>query len=125
MTPDIHEWEENDTPAVNVQATKTRPAPGQAGLRHVCTGVAVTIVNAGGSVSGVVTVVLRDGAAAVGRIMQAWKFIVPAGDTRGVVDLRRFIGSENREMTIETTAAPGADVTAVVNMSGLTEQIPS
>jgi hypothetical protein len=125
MLPTFHEWEETHAPAANTQATVTRHAPGESGFRNVCVGVCLTAVNEGAAASGIVTVVLRDGITGTGRIMQTWKLIVPAGDVRGVVDLRRFVGNENTPMTLETTAAPGADVSVAINMTGKTEEIPS
>ena len=114
------DWTERHGPAANTQAIASKAAS-TAGLRHVCTALSFTITNDGAAKTGVVTVNLRDGATGAGTIKKSWRFIVPAGDTRGLglSDLN-IPGTANTAMTLETSAAPGASVTADMNLEGIT-----
>lgn len=106
------------SPAANTQATITKAAGGAA-VRNVCRALSFTIANDAGAKSGVIQVNLRDGGTGAGTILKSWRLIVPAGDVRGVaLPGCEIPGTANTAMTLETSAAPGASVTADVNFEG-------
>lgn len=114
-------WAVNHAPAAATIATITQAAAG-AGLKNVCTSLTVSLSSAAAPVVGVVTFVLRDGAAGAGAIRWTVKLSLPAtAGAAAAVSLPLWIeGTANTAMTIETTAAPAANVQATVSLSGTT-----
>lgn len=118
----ITHWTANHAPAAATQATITRAAAG-AGLKNVCTSVTVTLASAAAPTVGVVTVNLRDGATGAGTILWTGVFSLPAvaGQSAPFSTGAIWIeGTANTVMTLETAAAPAANVQAAVSMSGTT-----
>lgn len=115
------EWAINHVPAVNVAATISKAA--RAGFIHVCTGFVVTAV-AGTSAptATVVTWELRDGATGAGTILLSGKIGIPA--TAGAVNVPVVLsgaeipGTVNTAMTLEFTAAGGANTFETVSLFG-------
>lgn len=105
----------------NVQATVTVPA-GTSGTRHVCTGVAATLA-AGGAAPAAVNVQLhlRDGASGAGTILRSWTLSLPAvaGEMAPpILEPDLWIeGTPNTAMTIEFSAAAGANTFEAVSMT--------
>lgn len=114
-------WSQTHAPAAATQAT-TSKAAGGAAARHVCTGFIVTISNTAAS-AGTVTFVLRDGATGAGTILASFTIAIPATANTSkevVVNDAAIEGSLNTAMTLESTAAPAAGVSAAVTLTGYT-----
>lgn len=112
-------WTANHAPAAATQATIARAAAG-AGLKNVCTSIAVSLASAAAPTVGVVTFVLRDGATGVGTIVWQTRLSLPAvaGEARAVTLPVWIEGTANTAMTLETTAAPPANVQATISFTG-------
>jgi len=117
-------WTAVHEPAANAQATITRAAAG-VGIRNVCTGFSISFV-AGATAPTAVTVAvrLRDGATGAGAILWAGIMSLPA--TAGArSEIHRsglwIEGSTNTQMTLEFSAAGGANTTEAVTLEGTTE----
>jgi hypothetical protein len=115
------QWVETHAPAANTQATKSKAAGG-AGVRHVCTGLVVTLANgAAAPTAALVTVNLRDGATGAGTILATFTLAVEAVAGKVVALALSGLnvpGTANTAMTLETSAAPGANVSASVTLFG-------
>lgn len=114
-------WTKNHAPAAATQATISQAAAG-AGIKNVCTSISVSLSSAAAPTVGVVTFNLRDGATGAGTILWTLKLSLPA--TAGLA-LSESIpvwieGTANTAMTLETAAAPAANVQATVAMTGTT-----
>jgi hypothetical protein len=113
-------WSETHAPATATQATASKAA-GAAGVRHVCTGFTVTIAAATAPTAALVTFNLRDGATGAGTIKSTLTLAVPAvAGTSQVhhVGGLNLVGTAATAMTIETSAATGANVAASVTLYG-------
>lgn len=112
------EWSVTHTPAVNTVATITRAAGG-AGIRHVLRSFTATVIGLAAAAEAVLTVNIRDGASGAGTILKSFPLYAPPGGQNGLAmsDLN-IVGSENTAMTIEFTAAGGANTYESVSMSG-------
>lgn len=114
-------WYVTHAPAAATQATASKAA-GAAGVRHVCTGFTVTIAGgAAAPTAALVTVNLRDGATGAGTIISTLTLAVEAVAGKAVVHhvgpLNVF-GTAATAMTVETSAATGANVSASVTLYG-------
>lgn len=116
------DWTQVHFPASNTVAT-TSKAAGGANVRHVCTGI--TAVLAGGTTAPAaaqVNVALRDGATGAGTIV--WQAVITlpatAGAMNGISRSGLFIrGTANTAMTLEFSAAGGANTFESVSMEGI------
>lgn len=114
-------WELDEAPAANTQATETKAA-GAAGVRHVATGIQCTLASNGTAPTAIeLNVVLRDGAAGVGTII--WEISLSIPNTAGVVNGIALtglwiVGTAATAMTLEFTAAGGAQTFEAVNIQG-------
>lgn len=114
-------WSQSHSPAAAAVATTTRAAGGAAG-RHVCTGIIANLFNTTAAL-GNAHFVLRDGATGAGTILAEFDLVVPAvAGSLAVLALTdlNIEGSLNTALTLETTAAPPAAVTARVTLTGYT-----
>lgn len=115
------DWAVNHTPAAATQATISKAAGG-AVVRHVCTGISVALVGgAAAPTAATLRFDLRDGATGAGTILQSWTLAIEAVAGKCVtlaLSGLNIVGSANTAMTIESSAAPGANITASVNMTG-------
>lgn len=116
------QWSITHAPGAAAQATITKAA-GAAGIRHVCTGLVCTLT-AGTSAptAALVTFNLRDGATGAGTILATFTVGVEAtaGRTSAPVCLSglNIVGTAATAMTLETSAATGANVAASVSLMG-------
>lgn len=121
LTAPIGTWIISSAPAANTQATTSKAAGGGT-VRNVCTGISATVVATGASVAGPVSIVLRDGASGAGTVLATWLLNVPAGvgvpNVPLVIQGLNISGSANTAMTIESTAAGGANTQIAVNATG-------
>jgi hypothetical protein len=115
------------SPAANTQATATQAAAGL-GRRNICTGFAISLTSgATAPANGLTaTVGVLDGASGSGVYLWGpFRLALPAqaGATNGMVRAGLWLrGSINTAMTIEFSAAPGANAFESVVMEGTTEQ---
>lgn len=113
-------WSQTHAPAANVVATTTKA--GVAATRHVCTSITASLV--AGAIApavAIVTAVLRDGASGVGTILWSEQIVTQAvaGDKDNIViSGLNIVGTAAAAMTLEFTAAGGANTTEVVSMTG-------
>lgn len=116
-------WTALHVPSANTQATITKAAAG-AGIRNICTGFTVTLA-AGTTAPAAVqlTVMLVDGAS--GGTSYLWRSVICLPATAGAVTA--FVrsgmlipGSANTAMTLEFSAAGGANTFESVSMDGTT-----
>lgn len=122
QAPSADGWAVTHAPAANTQAVASKAAGG-AGVRHVCTGVSITLANgAAAPTAALVTVHLRDGATGAGSILATWTLAIAAvaGDVVHVplTFPSGIPGTADTAMTLETSAAPGANVSASCNLFG-------
>jgi hypothetical protein len=114
-------WAVNHTPAINTQATISKAA-GAAGVRHVCTSITATLGQSGaGTAQGVIQVNLRDGATGAGTILWSASLSSPTTTSPvAVINLSglNIVGSAATAMTLEFSAAGGANVFESVAMTG-------
>ena len=113
-------WAVQHTPATNTQATISKAAGGGT-VRHVCTSISATISAPAAPTAAQVIVNLRDGATGAGTILLSWTGALQAtaGDRWGVVlSGLNIVGTANTAMTLEFTAAGGANTYEQVAMSG-------
>jgi hypothetical protein len=115
------EWAVTSAPAVNTQASASKAA-GAAGVRHVCTGISVTVAaDATGGTAIVGTLNLRDGATGAGTVLASWTVAHPG--TIGITTVfslgnLNVIGTAATAMTLEFAAAPGAHLYQSCNLFG-------
>lgn len=121
LTTDPGQWTATHAPAVNTQATASKVAGG-AGVRHVCTGISINLAAGGTAPTATqLTVNLRDGATGVGTILATWTIAIPAtAGAFATVNLTglKIPGTANTAMTLEFTAAGGANVYESVTLFG-------
>jgi hypothetical protein len=113
------EWAVQHQPAANTQATIAKAA--DANLCHVCTSITVTLGGTAATAAGLVFN-LRDGATGAGTILWSGRLcnLANTGDSIAIAGLR-IRGTKNTAMTLESAAAPAANVTATVAMTGYSE----
>lgn len=118
-------WVATSAPAAGVQASASIAA-GAAGVRHVATGVSI-VVSGGPAAPAAQTLTfnLRDGATGAGTIKATWTVGVEA--TAGktvVVNVPPFSipGTPATAMTLEGSAAPGANTLESVVLTGYDQQ---
>lgn len=122
--PSTDGWNVTHAPAANTQATASKAAGG-AGVRHIALGGTIVLANgAAAPTAALVTVHLRDGATGAGSILATWTLAFTAVAGAVVVVPLNFgakgiPGTANTAMTLETSAAPGANVSASVNLHGV------
>lgn len=117
-------WSINHAPVANTQATISRAAV--AGQRHVCTSISATLSAQATAVSGDVQINLRDGATGAGTIL--WSQTVRVGAASSITADRAVItlsglsifGTANTAMTLEFSAAGGANTFESVALTGFT-----
>lgn len=110
-------WSLTNTPAVATQATASRAAGGGT-VRHVATTVSWCVA-ANATAQTPLLIHLRDGATGAGTILRSWAVSAVVGTSQcGSESGLNITGSANTAMTIETAAAPAANVQATVNLSG-------
>jgi hypothetical protein len=118
--PHVDGWSETHSPAVNTQATKSKAA-GAAGVRHVCTGLSASLAGGtGATAGGTVTLNLRDGATGAGTVLMSWTVPVPAAGSINIITLSgvEIPGTAATAMTLEFSAAAGANTYESVNLTG-------
>jgi len=114
-------WDAQDVPAANTQATVTKAAAG-IGISNVCTGFTVTLASTGSAPSAVqLTVALIDGATATTTYL--WRSVIALPAVAGaIVSFTRsglwHVGTANTAMTLEFSAAGGANTIESVSMEG-------
>lgn len=117
------DWTSVHEPAANTQATTTKAAAG-VGVKNVCTGFTVTFAAQATAPAAVqVAVRLRDGASGVGTVLWAGVISLPAiaGTMAGIARQNLWIeGTTNTAMTLEFSAAGGANTIQTVSMEGTT-----
>lgn len=115
------QWAETHAPAVNTQATKSHTA-GAAGVRHVCTWLAIALANdSTGSVQTVLAFNLRDGATGAGTILASFTLALPAtaGECRTLtLSGLNIVGSAATAMTLENAGTPATHTAASVAFGG-------
>lgn len=113
-------WALTNLPIVNTQATITRAA-GAAGVRHIATSITATFSSGTSSAGGAVVAVLRDGSTGAGTILwqsnMQFTAAVDGGQTI-VVPALNILGSPATAMTLEFTAAGGANTFESVSVTG-------
>lgn len=115
-------WSITHTPAANTQATISRAAT--ASTRHVCTSISATLSAQVAATSGDVQINLRDGATGAGTIL--WSQTARVGGASSLsADRAIFLlsglsifGSVNTAMTLEFSAAGGANIFESVALTG-------
>lgn len=118
LVTEAHEWTVLDVPAAATQATVSRAA--DAGGRHICKSITVTIA-AAATASGIVIAILRDGPTSTGTELWSGALSVPANGSGDItISGLNITGSKNTAMTIEFTAAGAADTQQTVAISGYT-----
>lgn len=116
-------WSITHTPTANTQATITRAAGG-AGIRHVCTSITALLSAPAAATSGVVQINLRDGGTGAGTIL--WSATVQIGGASSVsggavgvsISGLNIFGTANTAMTLEFSAAGGANTSESVALTG-------
>lgn len=116
-------WTASHVPAVNTVATVTKATAG-AGVRNICTGFTVTLAANTTAPSAVqVTVSLIDGSAGGTTYLWRTQITIPAtaGAITGFVRSGIWLpGTANTAMTLEFSAAGGANTFESVSMDGTT-----
>ena len=112
------DWAVNSTPAAATAASATKAAAGAA-IRHICTGISVTLAAGATAQAAAAIVALRDGATGAGAILWSKQVILAVN---GVWDVNlsglSIVGTANTAMTLEFTAAPVAGAFASVSLTG-------
>jgi hypothetical protein len=117
-------WDAQHVPAANTQATITQAAAG-GGIKNVCIGFTVTLASTGSAPTAIQLVVnLIDGASGGGTYL--WRSVIAlpavAGAMVSIVRSGIWIpGTANTQMTLEFSAAGGANTIESVTMEGTTE----
>lgn len=117
-------WSVTHAPAAAAQATISQTSAG-AGLKNVMRGFMVTVIASGATTAEPVIINIRDGATGAGTVLWSAAIEVPtlsgagsvSGSPFGMSDIY-FVGSAATAMTIETAAAPGANIAVRVNAWG-------
>jgi len=115
------DWSVTSAPAANTVATISKGA-GAAGVRHVCTGIYARARGGTTAPAAIqLTLNLRDGATGAGTILQTHTLVIAAAvgaaDNVEISGLN-IIGSAATAMTLEFTAAGGANTFESVALTG-------
>ena len=116
-------WDAQHVPAANTQATATRASAGS-GVRNVCQGFTVTLAATASAPAAVnITVAVIDGS--TGGTTYLWRTTISLPATAGAISsfVRSgiwLVGSAATAMTIEFSAAGGANTIESVTMEGTT-----
>ena len=119
MVSNPGEWTIDAAPAGNIQGTVTKAAGG-AGVRHVLKSLFFVLYN-NAAVSATPGIYVRDGASGAGTIIYVGALAIPAvSGSMAKVALAglNIVGSPNTAMTLEFSAAGGANTFEVVSGSG-------
>ena len=119
-------WTAIHVPAANAQATATKAAAGVGNL-NICTGFTITLAATATAPTAInLQVNLIDGAS--GGTTYLWRTTISlpatAGASTGYVVAIRLEGSDNTAMTLEFSAAGGANTVESVTMYGITTVAP-
>lgn len=121
LTTTPGQWSVTNAPAVATQATGTKAAGG-AGVRHVCTGLVLTLANdSTGSVQTLLAFNLRDGASGAGAVLATFTLALPAtaGECRTLaVSGLNIPGTAATAMCLESASATAAHTAASVTFFG-------
>ncbi len=114
-------WAVTHAPSINPAAVASKTA-GSAGVRHVCTAVAITLgQSTTGTVQAALIFNLRDGATGAGTILASFTLSSPSatGPTT-VLTLSglNLFGTAATAMTLESASAPAANVYASCSLFG-------
>lgn len=114
----------NHAPAAATQATIARAAAG-AGIKNVCTSITCTLSSTAAPTAGRVIFNLRDGTTGAGTIL--WTGALSLQATAGICATLPLTdlwieGTANTAMTLESAAAPSANIFATVSWSGTITQ---
>lgn len=117
-------WSITHAPAAAAQATISRASAG-VGLKNVMLGFMITIIASGATTAETVIINIRDGATGAGTVLWSMAIEVPTLAGAGSVPGSPFgmnniylVGTAATAMTIETSAAPGANIAVRVNAWG-------
>lgn len=122
QAPAASTWTQAHIPATNTQATKSQAAAGS-GKRNVCTGFTVTLCagSAAPTAATPITVSVIDGATGGDTYLWRTNICLPA-TANAIVSFNRsglwLVGSQNTALTIEFSAAAGANTYQSVSMDG-------
>lgn len=114
-------WDVQHLPAANTQATISKASAGT-GLRNVCTGFTVTLAATSAAPAAVnISVAIIDGASAGSTYL--WRSTISLPATAGAISAfvrsdTWLVGSAATAMTIEFSAAGGANTIESVTMEG-------
>jgi hypothetical protein len=119
LTAPLSTWSITNTPASATQATSSKAA--NASLRHVATSITVCLASTAVGGNAPLNFNLRDGATGAGTIL--WTSIqttagIANGGTCTTLSGLAMIGTVNTAMTLESAAAPAANGTATVTLTG-------
>lgn len=124
MTAANSPWTITHAPAAAAQATISRASAG-AGLKNVMRGFMVSVIASGAVTAETVIVNIRDGATGAGTVLWSAAIEVPTLAGAGTVSGSPFgvsglylPGTAATAMTIESSAAPGANIAVRVNAWG-------
>jgi hypothetical protein len=118
-------WKVQHQPAAATQATISQAAAG-AGIKNVCTSITCTLSSSAAPTAGRVVFNLRDGASGAGTIL--WSGALSLQAVAGVcappiqISGLWIEGTANTAMTLESAAAPAANIFATVAMTGTITQ---
>jgi hypothetical protein len=115
------EWAVNNTSTAAAQATISKAAGG-AGVRHVCTGLAVMVKTDSTGNADLCTWNLRDGATGAGTVLATGVCVVATGASNASVPTvltgLSIVGTANTAMTLEFSVAGATHTLQIVNMFG-------
>lgn len=120
MVAEPTNWTITHVPAANVQATASKAAGG-VGVKHVLTSLWVACHNSGAATAAILTINVRDGATGAGTVLWTLKLPITATTlTMSSIFLNdlNIVGTANTAMTVEFSAAGGANTNEVVNAAG-------
>lgn len=117
------EWSVTHGPVSNTVATITK-APGTGTQKHVATGLSFVVTSAATAPTATtLTINLRDGGTGAGTILKTWTVgvMATAGASQGVARNGMYVtGTAATAMTLEFTAAGGANTIESVELDGYT-----
>lgn len=117
----VNAWSKQHTPSSNTQATIAQSAAGS-GLKNICTSITATLAcGSTAPTANQVYLYLRDGSSGSGTILWSAAVSIPAvaGSMSGVSISDIWIpGTANTAMTLEFSAAGGANTVETVSMTG-------
>lgn len=117
-------WTSVHVPSANTVATTTKAAGGSS-VRHIATGISVSLINTNVLAGNDYLVQLRDGASGAGTVLWASRLTVAAGAAvQSLIHITglNIVGSANTAMTLEFSAGPGSGNFETVSLSGYDTQ---